>query len=147
MTVRHVFRKATRTAEETAQLRADRERYRREKPAPEQLLAEGSHTEFTTMGQLLLLHQITAWLKQERARQGLTLGEMWKRAGIDPAALSRLETGKNGHRLIRAGSGLTNSPVYARSQTAPNPWKGKALWRQDSPAKGTSLFTTPWPGL
>jgi DNA-binding XRE family transcriptional regulator len=110
MTVRHVFRKATRTPDETAKLRADRERYQREKPTPEQLLAKGGHTAFTTRVELLLLHQITAWLRQERERQGLTLAQMSRRAGIDQAALSRLETGKNTNptldTLVRAAAAL-----------------------------------------
>jgi transcriptional regulator with XRE-family HTH domain len=41
------------------------------------------------------LHQAFAWLKQERERQNLTLAEMSERTGIDQAALSRLETGRN----------------------------------------------------
>lgn len=133
MTVRHVFRKATLTAEETAKLRADRERYQREKPTPEQLLAEGGHTEFTTRGELLLLHQITVWLKRERERQGLTLAQMSKRAGIDQAALSRLETGKNANptlgTLVRA-AGALGKVVRCSFEDAPGALKYKGTARK-----------------
>lgn len=100
MTTRHLHRKIKRTPEEAARLHADRERYQRERPTPQQLLAEGGHTEFVKLGELLLLHQAVAWLKHERERQNLTLAEMSKRTGIDQAALSRLETGKNGNPTL-----------------------------------------------
>lgn len=47
---KHIHRKANRTPKETAKLRADRERYQRDKPTPEQLLAEGGHAKFVTLG-------------------------------------------------------------------------------------------------
>ena len=100
MKTHHLHCKIKRTPEEAARLRADRERYQRERPAPEQLLAEGGHTEFVKLGELLRLHQAVAWLKQERERQNLTLAEMSRRTGIDQAALSRLETGKNSNPTL-----------------------------------------------
>ena len=42
---------------EAARLRADRERYQRDKPTPDQLLAEGGHTEFVPLGEMV--HQIS----------------------------------------------------------------------------------------
>jgi ribosome-binding protein aMBF1 (putative translation factor) len=89
--VRHEFRRATRTPEETARLRADRERYQRDKPTPEQLLAEGGHSNFTTMGEFMFLRNIMWQLRKERERQGMTLAQLSKRTKIDQAALSRLE--------------------------------------------------------
>ena len=68
MSIRHVQSKTVRTPEETARLRADRERYQLERPTPEQLLAEGGHADFIPLGELLLLHQVTAELKRERER-------------------------------------------------------------------------------
>jgi hypothetical protein len=53
--MKHVYRKAKRSREETARLRAERERYQREKPSPEQLLAEGGHADFVPLG-------LAAWL-------------------------------------------------------------------------------------
>jgi transcriptional regulator with XRE-family HTH domain len=100
MTLRHVHHKTERTPEETARLRADRERYQRERPTPEQLLAEGGHTDFVQLGELLLLHQVTAWLRAERERQHRTLAELEEATGIDQAALSRLETGQNANPTL-----------------------------------------------
>jgi DNA-binding Xre family transcriptional regulator len=81
-------------------LRADREKYQREKPSVEQLLAEGGHADTVPLGELLALHEIMSELKRERERRGLTLGELADRTGIDPAALSRLETGKQANPTL-----------------------------------------------
>jgi DNA-binding XRE family transcriptional regulator len=91
--IKHVYRKTERSPQDIAQLRKDRERYQREKPSPEQLLAEGGHKQFVPLGELLVLHQVMVALKKERERQGLTLADLSERTGIDQAALSRLETG------------------------------------------------------
>ena len=98
--IKHVQRKAQRTPKETAKLRADRERYQREKPTPEQLLAEGGHKEFVPLGELMVMHQLMASLKQERERQGLTLAALAQRSGIDQAALSKLETGSHANPTL-----------------------------------------------
>ena len=98
--MKHVHRKSKRTPEETASLRADRERYQREKPSPEQLLAEGGHEGFVPLGELIALHKVMVALKKERENQGLTLALLSERAGIDQAALSRLETGSHGNPTL-----------------------------------------------
>ena len=77
----HEYRKAERSPEEAARLRADRERYQKEKKSPLQLLAEGGHDDFIPLGALLELHQAMAWLKKERERQGDSGGE--SRSHID----------------------------------------------------------------
>src|SRR5439155_24995256 len=98
--MKQVHRKSQRTPKETARLRADRQRYQRDKPSPEQLLAEGGHKEFVPLGELILLQQLMASLRKEREQQGLTLAELSKRTGIEPAALSRLETGSHGNPTV-----------------------------------------------
>ena len=98
--IKHVHRKSQPTPKETAKLRADRERYQREKPSPEQLLAEGRHKEFVALGELMFIHQVMGSLKKERERQGLTLADLSKRSGIDQAALSKLETGNHGNPTL-----------------------------------------------
>ena len=87
---KHVPWQANRTPEELARLRADRERYQREKPTPVQLLAEGGHQHFVRLGDLLALHQLLALLKQERHRQKMTLARLSTMTQIDQAALSRM---------------------------------------------------------
>jgi transcriptional regulator with XRE-family HTH domain len=81
-------------------LRADRERYQRERPTPEQLLAEGGHSEFVPLGELLMLHQLRTELKHARERQRITLAELSESTGIDQAALSRFETGRNANPTL-----------------------------------------------
>ncbi len=100
MTIRNVHRKTERTPEETARLRADRERCQRERRTPEQLLAEGGHTKFVLLGELLLLHQVAAELKRQRSRQKVTLAELSRRTGIDEGALSKLENGRNANPTL-----------------------------------------------
>lgn len=98
--MKHVQRKSHRTPAETARLRADRDRYQREKPSPEKLLAEGGHKDFVPLGELMVLHQVMGSLKKERERQGLTLADVSKRSGIDQAALSKLETGSHANPTL-----------------------------------------------
>src|SRR5262245_36674763 len=100
MNERHVHRKIRRTHEQVARPRSDRERYQRDRPSPDQLLAEGGHERFVPMGELLQLHEVTACLKRERERQGLTLAALAERTGIDQAALSRLESGRNANPTL-----------------------------------------------
>jgi DNA-binding Xre family transcriptional regulator len=100
MSAKHVFRKAERTPEETARLKADRERYQREKPSPEQLLAESGQADFIPLGELLLLRRLASELRAERERQGVTLAELSDRTGIDATALSRLETGRHDNPTV-----------------------------------------------
>ena len=94
MSIKRISRRAERTPEETAALRADRERYQRDKPTVEQLLAEGGHEDTMPLGEFLTLQELLFQVRKERERQQLTLAEIEKRTGIDQAALSRLETGK-----------------------------------------------------
>jgi DNA-binding Xre family transcriptional regulator len=125
MTIKRTTRRAERTPEETARLRADRERYQREKPSVEQLLAEGGHADTMPLGTFLTLQELLFQLRRERERQQLTLAEMEARTGIDQAALSRLETGKQANttfetvgRILRA---LGKELVWTLRDLAPRP--------------------------
>lgn len=69
MSIRRVYHKVERSPDEKARLRADRERYQREKPSVEQLLAEGGHQDTMLLGEVLALHQFMARVKDERQRQ------------------------------------------------------------------------------
>jgi DNA-binding Xre family transcriptional regulator len=94
MSVRRVYQKAERSPEQLAELRAVRERCQREKPSPEEALAQSGHEQLVPLGEVILLHEVVGLLKQERERQKLTLAHLEERTGISQAALSRLETGK-----------------------------------------------------
>ena len=98
--IKHIHRKTPRSPEQNAKLKADRERYQREKPTPEQLLAEGGHSDFVRHGDLMMLHEMMAALKGERERQSMTMAQLSKITGIDQAALSRLESGKNANPTL-----------------------------------------------
>lgn len=102
--IKHIHRKTPRTPAQQARLKLDRERYQRDKPTPEALLAEGGHEHFVRHGDLLMLHEMMAALKRERERQKLTMAQMSKLTGIDQAALSRLETGKNANPTLETMS-------------------------------------------
>ena len=95
MSVRRVYEKVKRTAEQNAELATVREKYQRERPSLKQALAQSGHERAVTLGELLQLHQVLAMLKQERERQHLTLGEVASRAEIDQAALDRKSTRLN----------------------------------------------------
>ncbi len=94
MSIKRVTQRSERTPEETTRLRADRARYQRDKPTIEQLLAEGGHADTLPLGEFLTLQELMLQVRRERERQQVTLAQMEERTGIDQAALSRLETGK-----------------------------------------------------
>lgn len=100
MTVKRVTQQSNRTPAELADIRAVREKYRREKPSPEAALAESGHERLVPLGEVILLHQLLALLKHERERQQLTLAIIEDRTGISQAALSRLETGRTANPTL-----------------------------------------------
>jgi DNA-binding Xre family transcriptional regulator len=94
MKLEHIHRKIERTPEEKARLRAERERIQEEKPTKEDLLREEGAT-VAPLGTVLFIHQLAAQLRKVRALLSVSLSELSRRTGIDQAALSRLETGRN----------------------------------------------------
>jgi hypothetical protein len=91
---RRIYRKTERTPEEVAELKAERERFSRDRPFPEDLITSGDHDGPYRQGDILALLSALAALKQERGRQGLSLADVSERSGLDKAMLSRLENGK-----------------------------------------------------
>lgn len=91
---RRIFRKTERAPEERAELKAERERFSRERPGPEDLIASGEYDGPFRQGELMALLSTLATLKQERERKGLSLADVSERSGLDKAMLSRLENGK-----------------------------------------------------
>src|SRR5438105_952543 len=89
-----IHRKTERTPEEKARLQAIRERFQREKPSLEDLVASGDYDGPVPQEAYLELRRVLHALRSERQRQGLSLADVAARSGIDKAALSRLETGK-----------------------------------------------------
>jgi DNA-binding XRE family transcriptional regulator len=91
---KQVHRKIDRSPEDLARLKAARADYQARKPTPDELLAEGGHAGTIPLGEFLAIQRVLFMLKRERERQALTLAQVADRTGIDTAALSRLETGK-----------------------------------------------------
>jgi ribosome-binding protein aMBF1 (putative translation factor) len=84
-----------RTAEEVARHKAIRERFQKEKPSLEQLVASGEYNEPLPLEEHLSIRQAVFALKKAREAAGLSLADVAERTGIDKAALSRIETGQH----------------------------------------------------
>ena len=93
MSAKRVQRKSARTRDEQRQLEELRERFQRERPSLEELLASGDAAEAVSQGEYLDLRMMLATLKRHRERQGLSLTDVAQRSGMDRAAISRLENG------------------------------------------------------
>lgn len=93
---KRVFVKSERTPEELAELRAERERFGRERPSYARLVESGEvdPADETTMGEYLALLNLMAELRAERERRGLSLTDLAERSGLERSAISKLETGK-----------------------------------------------------
>ncbi|HUT93855.1 MAG TPA: helix-turn-helix transcriptional regulator [Thermoguttaceae bacterium] len=93
MSAKRNHRKTQRTPEEQRRLEEIRERFGRERPGLEDLLASGDASEVVSHGEYLDLRVMLAALKKHRERQGLSLADVAERSGMDRAAVSRLENG------------------------------------------------------
>lgn len=93
MSAKRIHRKIERTADEQRRLEEIRQRFQRERPGFEDLLASGDVAEVVSQGEYLDLRAMLSTLKKHRERQGLTLSDVAERSGMDRAAISRLENG------------------------------------------------------
>ena len=84
-----------RSAEEIARHKAIRERFQKEKPTLEQLVASGEYNEPLPMGEYLSIRLAVSALKIAREAAGLSLADVAEKAGIDKSALSKIETGQH----------------------------------------------------
>lgn len=91
---KRVTLKIDRSPEELAELEAERERFSRERPDADDLLAAGDHEGSYRQGNIMALLSAIAELKRRRDEQGLSLADVSERLGLDRALLSRLENGK-----------------------------------------------------
>jgi predicted transcriptional regulator len=89
--MKKAYQRIERTPEDAARIEAAREKFQRERPTLEQLVAGGEYAPPVPHAAFLSLRLAAAELRAERERQGLSLAEVAKRAGMDPAVLSRLE--------------------------------------------------------
>lgn len=82
------------SAEDKARHKAIREKFQREKPTLEQLIASGEYEEPFLMGTYAATVSILAELKRVRQELGLSLSAVARKANIDKATLSKLENGR-----------------------------------------------------
>jgi len=94
MAIRRVHRKIERTPEQLAELRAVRDKFQREKPSLDDLIASGDYEGPFRHGDVMAFLSAIAQLKRERERRGLSLADVSERSGLDKGMLSRLENGK-----------------------------------------------------
>ncbi len=92
---KHLHGKIDWTAEDRARHQAIRAKFQAERPTLEQLADSGEYSEPVLLGAYWELAALVESLRRERERQGLSLGDVAKRSGIDKAALSRLEAGQH----------------------------------------------------
>jgi predicted transcriptional regulator len=88
------FRKAERTPEQLAEIKAVRERFHREKPSPKKLVESGEYYPPIPTRVYFEIKQLLHKLRQAREAANLSLADIAERTGMDKAALSRLETGQ-----------------------------------------------------
>src|SRR5437773_7553807 len=113
-TAKFVVRRQTasrveRTPEELAELRAVRERFQREKPSLDQVLAATGQSEAMPLGEYLQAQELLHALRQERERQKVTLTQLAERTGYDPAVLSRLFTGRQANTTLATVGRIANA--------------------------------------
>lgn len=96
----HIHRPNTQTTEQRQREKELRERFQRERPSLEQLVASGEYAPPMPHGVYLEILGLLAGLRGVRESAGLSLTDLAARTGIDKAALSRLETGRQGNPTL-----------------------------------------------
>ena len=83
------------SAEQQAAIAAIRERARKERPGPDELIDRGELDELVSPGQYIELRTLAVRLRALRERMGFSLTDVSERTGLTRAAISRLENGWN----------------------------------------------------
>jgi ribosome-binding protein aMBF1 (putative translation factor) len=89
----HVHRPSTLTPAERQRQKEFRERFQRERPSLEQLVASGEYMPPIPHGVYLEILRLCADLRRVREASGLSLPELAARTGLDAAVWHRLESG------------------------------------------------------
>ena len=98
--MRHETRKIERTPEERARLKAVREEFQARKPTPAELAASGEYDPPIPAAAYFGVMVVLKRLREAREAAGLSLADLADRTGMDKAALSRLETGRQGNPTV-----------------------------------------------
>jgi transcriptional regulator with XRE-family HTH domain len=97
----HVHSKTAFTPEDRERHRQIREKFQREKPSVEQLVDSGEYNPPIPQGVYLDSMRLLSLLRRAREQADLSLAELAERCGIDKAALSRLESGKQDNPTLQ----------------------------------------------
>ncbi len=90
----HFHRPRMQTPEQTAEEKAIRQRFQKEKPTLQSLVDSGDIKQVFSMAEYWELRKAFAALKALREQQGLSLTDLADRAGVDQALISCLENGQ-----------------------------------------------------
>lgn len=83
------------SAEQRAAIEAIRERSRKERPGPDELIDRGELDELVPQAQYLEIRALGVRFRRVREGRGLSLTDLSERSGLTRAAISRLENGWN----------------------------------------------------
>ncbi|HUY91188.1 MAG TPA: helix-turn-helix transcriptional regulator [Pirellulales bacterium] len=100
MSIERKTLKIERSPEEKKRLADVREKFQREKPGLDELIASGEYEGPVRLGDFLELAALTKALKEARQNAGISLGELAAATKIDKAALSKLENAVNQNPTI-----------------------------------------------
>lgn len=108
--VKRVFGELARSADQKKREQEIHDRFLREQPTMEELVASGEYSEPVRQADFWELRDALAVLKRHREIAGISLSSLAERTGMDRAELSRLETGTHDdptiHTLQRYAFGL-----------------------------------------
>ena len=83
------------SAEQRTAIEAIRERSRKERPGPDELIDRGELDELVPQAQYLEVRDLGARLRRVREGMGLSLTDLSERSGLTRGAISRFENGWN----------------------------------------------------
>src|SRR5262249_6656188 len=106
---RRIASRRMQTAEELSELRAVRERFQREKPTLEQILAATGQAEAMPLGEYLHAQGLLGALGRELERKQVTLAQLADRTGYDPSVLSRPFTGRQANTTLATVGRIANA--------------------------------------
>jgi predicted transcriptional regulator len=95
-----IHRPNPKTPEQRAKEKAIQERFQREKPTLEELIASGEYKGPISLGMYFTLAEMATRLKERRVKLGLSLADVSRIAGMDRGFISRLETCSDGNPTI-----------------------------------------------
>jgi DNA-binding XRE family transcriptional regulator len=83
------------SAEQRAAIEAIRERSRKERPGPDELIDRGELDDLVPQAQYIEVRALGVRFRRIREGRGLSLTDLSERSGLTRAAISRLENGWN----------------------------------------------------